>query len=122
VWKRNQVWWWSSSQHVIGDSHMRCWKMVWMIILPKCSSTLSSSWDWWRNSSIAFVMANGIWDAIYSETTRSAIWADVRAPFCKEKKEYSRTIIVAIRLLLITCWTWNQTLNQWQCRWFVPWH
>jgi hypothetical protein len=40
-------------------------------------------------------MANGVWDATYSEALNSAILADRCAPFCNEKKEYSRTMIVA---------------------------
>jgi hypothetical protein len=37
--------------------------------------------------------------------------ADLCSTFCNKKKEYSRTMAVATRLLLITFWTWDQTLN-----------
>jgi hypothetical protein len=46
-------------------------------------------------------MVNGLSDATYLEATSSAILADACSTFCNEKKEYSRTMAVAIRLLLI---------------------
>jgi hypothetical protein len=48
-------------------------------------------------------MANGLSDATYSEATSSAILANACPTFCNKKKEYSRRIAVAMRLLVITC-------------------
>jgi hypothetical protein len=107
VSKRNQEVW-SSPRDVKGDSHMRICKILSMIIWHNSSSPPSSSWHWWRSSSTASLMANGIWDATYSETTRFTIWVGSQYPiFCNEKKEYSRTMIVAIGFLWITLWIWS---------------
>lgn len=100
VWKKNQEVW-SSTQGVKGDSHMRFCKIISMIISHSFSSPLSSSLYWWSSSSTSFLMMIELWDKTYSEATSSATLADFCSPCCSEKKENSRTMIVAMKLLRI---------------------
>jgi len=79
--------------------HIRFCKVISKMIFQ---NSLSSAWSWLRTSSTAFCTAAEVPDFPYSAAANSKVLADSCVLCCDKKKEYSRTRIVAGRLLLMT--------------------